>query len=71
MDWGKGKAKIYIGLQNPEILAAQAGSRKTSMLNLHDLRSPTWVFPIRHHGCSFTFLTLYSGAVEIVRRAET
>ena len=64
MDWGNRKVEIYIGLKNLESLAAQAGSRESSMLNLRDTRSPSWVFLVRHHGFSFMCLFSDSGVAE-------
>ena len=48
MGWKDQKVGIYIGLKNLESLAAQAGNREMSLLNLREMRSPPWVLLIRH-----------------------
>ena len=71
MDWEGKKAGRYTGLKNLESLAAQAGNCEKCVMELRDLRSPSWVFLVRHHGFSFTYLSLDSGVVEIMWRKET
>ena len=66
MYWRNRNVGIYIGMKNLESSAAQAGNCETNMMNLHELRPPSWIFLVLHHGFSFMFLFSDSGVLEVI-----
>ena len=61
---GNRKVDIFIGPKNLGSLAARAGNRESSMLNLRDSLSPSCVFLVLHHGFSFTCFFSDPGVAE-------